>query len=583
MDVQYLKEDEILYELKVRQMDIREPFNYRQDLSARLIQEKEDPDLRPVNLVRVDVGIELIVCDKKLSEIERVLSAPVNSGSRFVVLAYRSSFLHVDTRLLRLSPKTEDEAKKHHDLLQKIKLMKEHYYPELLRQTFSAAPSVDDRIKKLREECEQLERQRLIQSFQEEPRLIDIIDEEPERNARPQGESTRRNTSLPLVSTIPLIPQSNTEMPKRNVTMEDLAGIVESLKSQIATQSSLSSKTNAHREPQTTNGLAWNGQQYSMHQMNEIDNVINPFHGTFGENFTAMNAAVNEMASPRPQFGRQMNNGSQGSLRAGQNNLTGRLGKWRTTFDGRKDNLFRFINKIEYLARAEDVSDEELLTGGIVLFTGQGLDWFLANRGSCRNWSDLINSLKGDFLGNNYDYWLEAKIDARMQGAGEPLHQYLADMKVMNMNLSVEKPEYNVVQTIIRNMHPVFANKIPPCSVLNMKQLEIVCRALETSRANVVRFNKLSKTSANVHAIEENFYQENGEGEGEEFEDLAALRTFNRNGRRPEVKDTQESICWNCGAKGHSFGNCREQKRRFCYGCGLKDVIVTECPNCIKN
>lgn len=42
--------------------------------------------------------------------------------------------------------------------------------------------------------------------------------------------------------------------------------------------------------------------------------------------------------------------------------------------------------------------------------------------------------------------------------------------------------------------------------------------------------------------------------------------------------------CWNCGAEGHSFSKCKEnRKKKFCFRCGRPDVTKYSCSCNPKN
>ena len=40
---------------------------------------------------------------------------------------------------------------------------------------------------------------------------------------------------------------------------------------------------------------------------------------------------------------------------------------------------------------------------------------------------------------------------------------------------------------------------------------------------------------------------------------------------------------WHCERLGHRYMDCTEKWKRFCFKCGGKDVIRTDCPKCSEN
>lgn len=49
----------------------------------------------------------------------------------------------------------------------------------------------------------------------------------------------------------------------------------------------------------------------------------------------------------------------------------------------------------------------------------------------------------------------------------------------------------------------------------------------------------------------------------------------------PEPEKKSGYPCWKCGGPNHRHRDCTARStRKFCFGCGRKDVISTECPTC---
>lgn len=44
----------------------------------------------------------------------------------------------------------------------------------------------------------------------------------------------------------------------------------------------------------------------------------------------------------------------------------------------------------------------------------------------------------------------------------------------------------------------------------------------------------------------------------------------------------QNIKCWNCEKDGHTYFDCMEHRRIFCYGCGAKDIYKPNCTKCAK-
>lgn len=107
-----------------------------------------------------------------------------------------------------------------------------------------------------------------------------------------------------------------------------------------------------------------------------------------------------------------------------------------------------------------------------------------------------------------------------------------------------------MVDIVRRNLLPDFVKALALHEVSTFSQLSSLCRKLEdsffTCRASQIRPIK-PITSINTSAI------------------------------------SSEIICWNCNCKGHVYSSCRSHRTRFCYGCGKKNIIKSQCPTCTKN
>ena len=49
------------------------------------------------------------------------------------------------------------------------------------------------------------------------------------------------------------------------------------------------------------------------------------------------------------------------------------------------------------------------------------------------------------------------------------------------------------------------------------------------------------------------------------------------------IRAASQFRCWNCQVLGHSFIECPEKRRFFCFKCGMDGVASPNCPNCQGN
>ena len=569
MNADFLWEDELSKECLLRGIWMPDPVLQRRELKKRLQKEAEDPSLEPKDLNESGVTEELKICESKMHGIECLLSANVNEGNYGVKLATFPRLLHVERRAKRISPRFAGDTERLVALVEMIEAIKGKYYPN----------------------CE------------DDERISRLLGED----VAIAGESTRRSSVKPTN-----VSWGESSV-RPNLIDDDFDEVVDFLKTKQNQKKSHSERVGKNISS-AVSGAGKNGDDRgNLQQRRESENSSGRqqrdpsrmmSYGPRNENVENVSRRMPECLNNRICFQenrqenervqrnwsehrnmsdyndkdmwmrpREMENANQSRFRG---NLTGQLRKWGTTFDGRKENLFRFLNKVESLARAENVSDDELLDGGIVLFVGKGFDWFIGNSASFYSWQDLVAALKGDFLGHDYEYWLETEIDGRVQAPGEPLHSYLAEMKVLHRNLPYQRSPGRMIATIIRNMNPIFSNKIMPGSIRSLYELDVMCRNLETARANAARYNRISKNTAHVHEI-----CEDKSSIDLPEKEVAAVRDFRQNGE--QRRKGSGFACWNCDVEGHVFGDCPQVRKKFCYGCGKKDVVVTECSVCQKN
>lgn len=133
------------------------------------------------------------------------------------------------------------------------------------------------------------------------------------------------------------------------------------------------------------------------------------------------------------------------------------ISDWNLTFSGdtKEISLIDFLSQVSLLARAEGMSDEELLRSAVYLFKGTAYTWYRAFYPYYQTWSQLVQGLRNQFLPVDYDFWLLKELEQRRQGDTENFGIYFAAMEMLFRNLSYRMSEHQKLSIVMRNMHPI--------------------------------------------------------------------------------------------------------------------------------
>lgn len=221
--------------------------------------------------------------------------------------------------------------------------------------------------------------------------------------------------------------------------------------------------------------------------------------------------------------------------------------KWGLTFKGTEnpERVMMFLERVEELRIARNVSKAQLYTSAIDLFTGDGLVWYRSTKSKVCSWDQLVAALKLDFIPGDYDDIVWDEIRNRKQAKGEKVSMFLAILKNMFSRLTVIPEESVRLKTIRRNLLPVFIARLSLIEVSSIHELEILCRRIENSLTP----NKKTSPETTSYA-------------------------------RVNTLHSKIGNCWNCNDTGHRFSACSKPLRKFCFKCGLLNETVKTCKRC---
>lgn len=260
--------------------------------------------------------------------------------------------------------------------------------------------------------------------------------------------------------------------------------------------------------------------------------------------------------------------------------------KWDISFNGdsRGISVNAFIERVEELRIARQISQEELWDSAIDLFKGSAMIWFRAIRREVHNWDELLTSLREEFQPPDYEEQLWNEIRLRTQGPDERIGLYLATMENLFARVPGVVKEAEKLKVLRRNIDPYFIDRLALQKIDTIHELLEVCRQLEQGKFMVDRFQR-PITTKKTQPLEPDLAYYTSKCH---ISTVETTNTTSREiGKSSQVEQRtivqgkpRKSECWNCKKIGHGFRSCREPPSRFCFKCGFADVYIATCPRC---
>ena len=284
---------------------------------------------------------------------------------------------------------------------------------------------------------------------------------------------------------------------------------------------------------------------------------------------------------------------------------------WKLRFSGASiDDVTQFLEGVERMVCAEDVTDDELMRGIGNLLSGPALAWYRTTPHSIRNWKNFKKYIREAFLPGDNDDLLLDRIRKTRQKDDENFEVFASRMEDMFMRLDEPLSEKRKVNIVMKNMHLYYSSKIPAARIDSMASLRRECRVWESTKLDNIRKEKerekcdrgrmerekedrqagryeRARRPPDLHAVEKPVgeneehvreCQQNvglGEWESPSFEAITAGAGRRNN---PFKGGAEDRSCWRCGDPGHLSMRCETEI--FCVSCGQRDVVAERCPKC---
>lgn len=282
--------------------------------------------------------------------------------------------------------------------------------------------------------------------------------------------------------------------------------------------------------------------------------------------------------------------------------LRTKIEKWGIQFNGeigpRTLTASEFIRQVTILARANRVSEDELLQQAYMFFVGEARKWYFTYCEDFRNWQELVHQLMINFENPNKDRAIEDEMRERKQKSNERFSIYLSDMERLSKSLSYKMNEGRKLKMIFDNTKISYRRRLALTPITSVQSLAEYCFYFDSLEPNL--YTNLAPKPHGVHQIE----CEEGDNSttDEETEVVNAIGgqkfRFKGKAKKPDFKSSGQSAnitesssseqnlenlgipikCWNCSSSGHIGKNCPEPRRVYCYACGEPNFTTKNCP-----
>ncbi|KAK9688531.1 Retrotransposon gag protein [Popillia japonica] len=136
--------------------------------------------------------------------------------------------------------------------------------------------------------------------------------------------------------------------------------------------------------------------------------------------------------------------------------------RWNLKYSGDNSGLSlnAFLERVEELMLARNVTKEQVFRSAIDLFSSRALIWYRANRKALSDWDELVVALREEFQVPDYDERLFDEIRKRTQGPNESISMFVSVMTNLFSRLSIKIPESNRLKMMCKNLSPFYQSQL---------------------------------------------------------------------------------------------------------------------------
>lgn len=225
-----------------------------------------------------------------------------------------------------------------------------------------------------------------------------------------------------------------------------------------------------------------------------------------------------------------------------------------------KISLNAFLQQVDELSIARNVSKTQLFASALDLFKDQALLFYRSRRNEVSDWDSLVKLLKEEYLPLDYDDKLLEEIRRRTQGPNEPLGTYLVAMDNLFSRLSTKFSEGIKLRLLLKNLAPFYQFHLSFKEINSISDLLQFGRQLEASRLRADSYVPPTRRKTDLEP------------------DLAFVETASNSSSA--ASDVSSRLCFNCRKTGHVRSACSSPLIKRCFGCGEMGVTKTSCKKC---
>lgn len=228
-----------------------------------------------------------------------------------------------------------------------------------------------------------------------------------------------------------------------------------------------------------------------------------------------------------------------------------------------------FIERLEELRCARNISEEHLLLAFPDLLESSALYWYRSNKSNFSNYSQLLKSLRDDFDIPDLDYKLKNEIRKRTQSRTETIVVYISIMQGMFSRLSTPIAEREQLDILLHNVRPEYIKELALHKITTIEELKSYCKKLELARSRAEQFTEPDQAEFKITPDLNKILSTSTKRVNKQ------ISAFNRSSNvQGQVKK-----CFRCNKNTHFTNECTSREV-VCFKCGKRGVKRSDCDSC---
>ncbi|XP_062710951.1 uncharacterized protein LOC115263130 [Aedes albopictus] len=149
--------------------------------------------------------------------------------------------------------------------------------------------------------------------------------------------------------------------------------------------------------------------------------------------------------------------------------------------------LNEFLECVHHYAESEQMSEAELFSSAMHLFTGNALAWFQAMRSQKRfyNWNHLVCELKANIVHPELDAALRMKASQRRQQRNESFQDFYLEMEKIFRAMPAPLSSHEKLDILKRNLRPDYKKVLVFKPVNTLSELMLIGKTIDASKTSI--------------------------------------------------------------------------------------------------